>query len=211
MMILLILLFKAKMDIIEILRGDIFIVPNSLSIYDNVDLECYDTENIQGLQVCFQAWITNDECENWCRHSYDKFGLNISEHFPVELFLGKREGDEVDLMIKGKSVVVTCRQQKYKYGSDSFENILYHLTKSFGGVCSSKHFNPPLSCRSQLAMYVVNHERFARSHGFEIVEPIHFNCRICYSEQCKADFKTVQELDVEPESALTRMLSNFVN
>ena len=151
----------------EIIRGDIFIVPNSLQICDDHGSYGYNVQDVTGLQVCFEAWMTNDECENWSCHYYDKFNKKrISDRMPVELFIGKREGDTVEVTINGIKAILTCAQKSYRYSSDSFENLMYHLTQSFGGLVDASYFSPPLTNESQRAMIIANHERYARSLGF---------------------------------------------
>lgn len=171
----------------NVLYGDIFVIPNSLQICDDNGLYGYAVEDVNGLQVCFEGWITNDECDNWSCHHYDKIGDNFSNKIPVELFMGKKEGDTVNMTIHGKQVVVTCRQKEYRYSKNAFENVLYNLTKSFGGVCASSYFSPPLCERSQMAMILSTHEKYARSLNMPIVEPNTFNYSKSYINQCKND------------------------
>ncbi|XWV26617.1 putative orfan [Tupanvirus soda lake] len=175
----------------ETLYGDIFIVPNSLQVCDNTGSYAYTVENTKGLQVCFEGWMTNEECKNWSAHHYEKFdGAVVSDRFPVELFMGKREGDIVEMVISGKKCALRCAQLPYRYGSNGtvkFEDLLYDLTQSFGGVCSQTYFAPPLHERSQHAMLLANHERYARSIGRDSVEPTKFRYVDSYIKQCKLD------------------------
>ncbi|XWV25356.1 putative ORFan [Tupanvirus deep ocean] len=175
----------------ETLYGDIFIIPNSLQIHNDTGTYTYTVDNFKGLQVCFEGWITNSECENWIRHGYSKLnGDYISEYFPVELFMGKREGDTVEIVIFGKKCVLRCAQLPYRYsgnGTIKFEDMLYDLTQSFGGVCSPSYFTPPLSETMQRAMLIVNHERYARSINKDSIDPVKFRYYNNCNEQCKKD------------------------
>lgn len=166
----------------EVLYADIFMYPNSLQVCEDFGMYGYVVQNSKGLQVCFESWITNSECENWGRHGHPKVG-RFSDRIPVELFMGKREGDQVELVINGFTVIVTLAQEKYRYHSyGKFENLLYDLTKSFGGICDKKYFTPELSEKEQANMLYANHENYCRSLGFEIVEWSKFRYYRQYSE-----------------------------
>jgi hypothetical protein len=166
----------------KILYGDIFVIPNALHICDNYDNGYpfgYTMDNYNGLQVCLTGWLTNAECENWCTCSYKKLGEKwLSDKFPIELFMGKREGDIVKINFKNMELVLTCKQLPYRCsnnGTTKFEDALYDLTKSFGGACdNANYWNPPLSKISQCAMMIAAHERYARSLGLPLVEPSKF-------------------------------------
>jgi len=141
---------------------------------------------VNGLQTCFQAWVTNNECENW-KH-YHKFSNPVSERFPVALFVGKKEGDQVVLTIQGVPIVLTCRQLNYKYSENGcFEDLLYNLTQSFGGICSPSYFDPPLSKISQMSFIISAHENYARLSGFPIVEPSAFRHGTVYTKECRLE------------------------
>ena len=170
------------------LIGDIFIVPNSLNICEDHGEYSYSVDNCVGLQVCLQGWLTNDACDNWCSHYYEKFhDKRVNERFPVELFMGKREGDTVELSIGSIKMILTCRQLPYRYGNIKFEDRLYDLTQSFGGICCEKYFNPPLHKRSQQSMIIANHERYARSLGLPSIEPTKFRYVEGFTKQCLED------------------------
>lgn len=171
-----------------VFNADIFIIPNCLQICEDHGIYGYDIDNVQGLQVCFEGWITSDECENWCRHGCKLLGgKKFSDKFPIELFIGKKEGDVVELLINDKKINVTCRQQPYRYGNQNFEDMMYTVTQSFGGVCAPTYFNPPLSERSQRAMILVAHERYTRSLNLPTKEPMDFKYASNYIDQCKSD------------------------
>ena len=175
----------------EPLVGDIFIVPNSLQICDDHGDYCYSVNNCKGLQVCLNGWLTNDKCDNWCSHCYEKFGgKSVRDKFPVELFMGKREGDTIEVSVDDIKMILTCRQLPYRYsngGTIKFEDRLYDLTQSFGGVCREKYFNPPLHERSQRSMIIANHERYARLLGLPLIEPTKFRYIEGFTNQCRED------------------------
>lgn len=154
----------------EVVRGDIFIVPCALVICDAITNSGefgYDASNVGGLQVCFEGRIRGDLLDH---------RIIRSSKFPVELFMGKKEGDRAELKMFGKKVVVRCLQAEYKYNSEGiFEYLLYHLTKSFEGVCDPSCFSPPLPKYIQMTMMVANHQRYARSVGMRPCEPGSFN------------------------------------
>lgn len=158
-----------------ILHGNIYIIPNSLQICDSVGEYPHDVENVRGPQVCFRGRITSEECDNWCWQRRKEFAYEyIKDLFPVEMFMGKREGDTVELTLKGRKVVLKCLQLPCEYGRKKFEELLYDLTQSFGGVCPDFIFEPPLSRDTQRVMFIANHKKYCESMGFEIKEPMDF-------------------------------------
>jgi hypothetical protein len=172
------------------LYGDIFIVPNSLQVCDfyKFDDYGYDVENVSGLQVCFEGWIINDECKNWSRYCYKEFeSSHICDRFPVKLFMGKHEGDTVEVTIRGRKVVLFCLQTPHRYGERKFEEVLYDLTQSFGGICAPCYYKPPLCENSQYAILLANHEKYSRSMGFQIKEPTCFRYLTDYTEKCNSE------------------------
>lgn len=175
----------------ETLEADIFIIPNSLQICDSKvsdDVYDYNVTNVTGLQVCFEAWITNRDCSNWNLILYPKLGCKITSKIPIEPFIGKKEGDIVELFVNGKRIFVRCIQKKYKYNSHgAFEDLLYNLSKSFGGICPPSYYNPPLSEKSQMAFFIANHEKISRTYCKEVIDPVSFRFSNKYIEQCKHD------------------------
>jgi len=77
----------------------------------------------------------------------------------------------VEMVVRDKIIMATCKQQPYRYGKQNFENLLYDLSDSFGGVCSPGYFDPPLDKQSQRALLLANHEKYARSLNFPIKKP----------------------------------------
>lgn len=171
------------------LKGDIFIVPTSLNICDDRrnDQYGYDITNIYGLQVCFEGIITSPECDNWSCHQHPKLENKITSRFPVELFMGKKEGDTIEFIINNIKINVTCNQLNYKYNMNTFENVLYDLTQSFGGVCSAQYYKPLLTERSQMYLLIANHEKYSRSIAKEPKEPNTFKYSKNYIDNCKTE------------------------
>ena len=158
----------------ETLYADIFMYPNSLQVCEDFGLYGYNVQNTTGLQVCFESWITDSECDNWGRHKHPKVG-SFSDRIPVSLFLGKREGDQVELQINGYKIIVTLAQSKYRYARyGKFEDLLYDLTQSFGGICSSSYFTPTLDKKSQVNILYENHKAYSQSLGFDVINPEQF-------------------------------------
>jgi hypothetical protein len=159
---------------LEKIYANICVSAGALQVYEDHGLYSYHVENIRGNQVCFQGVITvnEDRKQNW--HDMLKiFGEGYSDRFPVELFIGKTEGSIVELIIRGKKIIVTCKQMHSGY-DEPFENALYEKTKSFGGCCSSKYFDPPLKKKSQREMLISTHEKYSKSLGFEIINQMFF-------------------------------------
>lgn len=178
------------------LTADILIVPNAPSICDHksIDKYGYSVLGISGIQVCFPAYIIGSDERNWMSSGHPMLkGSRLSDKIPCELFYGKKEGDIVNLSFMGKDdKPITCKlninTQKYKYREQGrFEDLLYYLTQSFGGVCDASYFSPPLHERSQRAMLLVNHEKYARSVSKCIVEPTRFRFSSSYIKQCEID------------------------
>ena len=156
------------------LYADIFMYPNSLQVCEDSGFYGHNVQNATGLQVCFQSWIISDDCSNWGSDSHPEVG-RFSDRIPVSLFMGKREGDQVELEINGYKIIVTLSQLKYKYACyGKFEDSLYDLTKSFGGICSEKYFTHSLEEKSQAKMLYENHKAYSQSLGFEVVKPESF-------------------------------------
>ncbi|AYV85635.1 MAG: putative orfan [Satyrvirus sp.] len=103
---------------------DFFIKPSPLIICDYSDdiddTSCYCVQNVSGLQVCFDGVMTS-------KNFYDEKKCTPTK-FPVELFVGKKEADEVELIFGGVKVVLICAQNKYT--NENFEEVLYGLQTS---------------------------------------------------------------------------------
>ena len=111
----------------ETFYADIFMYPSSLQVCEDSGFYGHNVQNATGLQVCFQSWIISDDCENWINDPYSKIG-RFSDRIPVSLFMGKREGDQVELQINGHKMIVTLAQSKYRYARyGKFEDSLCDL------------------------------------------------------------------------------------
>ena len=160
---------------VEVLHGDIFLYPNSLQICEDVGEVKYSVDGYHGLQVCAEVWITSQESGNWNDSGHPRLPGIISRYFPVDLFYGKKEGDTVETSIRGIPVILKCSQSSYRYaGYGCFENLLYSLTRSFGGCVSPSYYKPPLSEASQRCFLIANHEKYARSLNLPVIESAKF-------------------------------------
>ena len=98
----------------ETLYGDIFVVPSYIIVCDDQRklqnmLQYYNIKNLKGPQVCFEMCIANNECTNWNAYIYEKIGF-ITSWMPIELFIGKREGDKIELLINNKSKMIEIKK-----------------------------------------------------------------------------------------------------
>ena len=159
----------------EIFRGHIYVIPTPLQVYENQGEYHYDVQDIKGPQVCFRGCIISDDYKNWSSYYHKKIG-KISDWFPVELFMGKKEGDLVELTIHNKYVILTCLQKPYASGSITFENTLYNTSQSFAGIYYPKDFQKPITKEYQELMLITNHIKYSRSHNFEITHTFRFKC-----------------------------------
>ena len=158
----------------NILRGNIFIIPSPLQIFSDIGTFKYDVQNIKGPRVCLRGQIIDDDYNNLTNYHCEKIGKKISDKFPLDLFMGKKEGDTIELMINSKYIILTCSQKKSFEDANKtkpFEDLLYDLTQTFGGVCPETSFKPPFSKYKQKLMLIENHENYARSHNFAILDP----------------------------------------
>lgn len=158
----------------EILFGNITIIEDySLRVCNDHGLQRYDVDNISGAQVCFMATLWNDECDNWLESSYiDPDCKYISGYIPIELFMGKHEGDIVKLLIRGKKCYLKCCQQDKS--NKNFEDALYEVSQSFNGVSPASNFDPALLESDQQLMIVAYHEKYAKSLDLSVKDPTTF-------------------------------------
>jgi hypothetical protein len=99
----------------------------------------YHVKNVSGLQYCFKGLILDDTCRNYS-NMYE-----VGLMFPIRLFLGKKEGDQVKLsysyekfsFISGDqeliefNLIVTCTSK-----FDTFENDLYIRSSRMDYYCN---------------------------------------------------------------------------
>ena len=165
----------------EVLEGEIFIIPNSIQVVfpypkDQYGYSCRSTnaEDLsEGPRACFEGWICNDECANWARHSYPRLTTKINDRFPVDLFMGKREGDVVEFLLGGKNVRLRCSQLNHRYANyGNFQDVMYNLTQSFGGIYQDAGID--LTKEQQRELLIDNHIHYARSIDKPLVNPSKF-------------------------------------
>ena len=139
-----------------ILRGNISIIPSFLQVSeDYIVQDIY----IKGPQVCFHGCISSPDCNDWASHYYKKIG-RISHLMPVEPFIGKSEGDIIELTINDKHLVLTCSQKESIHNDNTFENTLYQISQSFKGIRPSDSFIKPLSKEHQELMIVATNLKY---------------------------------------------------
>lgn len=111
-------------------------VINSFCYVCDYDPYKYHVKNVSGLQYCFKGHIYNEQCGNY----QNKFDVGLM--FPISLFLGKKEGDQVKLSYSYTKyfafdkfevefdLIVTCRSK-----FDLFENDLYQNSSKIDYHC----------------------------------------------------------------------------
>lgn len=185
--------------------ADIYIIPNPIGVYDSknnaIDGCKHHNMDDLGLQVCFEACIVYDDFKNLNNNVYNVWGRSLSRMMPIEIFIGKKEGDTIKLDIDYKEIIVTCAQLKYQYADHgNFETTLYNLTKSFYNLNDENNYKQALSKRSQMALILATHEKYARSIGFEPTEPTKFRYARNYINQCKLDAIAVSYICSDEQS-----------
>lgn len=102
--------------------GFVFLYPNGIYQRDMSIIERQSDYGYPQSQRYVECWITSNFCDNWSRHGYP-----IDEYLPVELFLGKKEGDSVRFMLHGREIKLFLRQQWFRYGGINFEDLLQRM------------------------------------------------------------------------------------
>jgi len=176
------------------MKLDIMIVPNAIQVLldQKVDTTGYCVSNVSGLYACFQGRLIHTDHIDLPKAIASVVpGLRQHcsyERFPCELFLGKKENDIVMVDLIGENDPVTvelrCKTQDYRYAScGKFEDLLYELTKSFGGMYS----DTILPYSTQLACLLVNHERVSRAFGKPVIDPLKFRFSDSYINICRME------------------------
>lgn len=176
----------------QFVYGDISIIRSYVTICNENGWLSYDMKNITGLQVCFSCSIKYVDQKSDIKDDATKEIVENIRWMPMELFMGKREGDKVEINIKNIHLIVTCTQQNM-YEKTKFEEILHMTTQSFGGVTSPSSYEPPLCERSQCAMILANHEKYSRSLKIPTSDLDMFKFIECYFEQSKKDIKNYEK------------------
>lgn len=167
----------------DAIYADIMIKSQSLTVCDSQGIYKYSILGISGSQVCFEAIVSNAECKDWFANPKSGCFTNL---FPVSIFMGKKEGDLVELRTENQLFIVKCSQTKSS--STSFEDQLYTLSASFGGV-NEMPDNDLMTEKLQNSMIVQNHQQYAKSIGHPVIEPKNFLYAQDYIKQCEQDQK----------------------
>lgn len=160
-----------------------FITPfdRSVSVVSNSHvLSQYDCLNVTGNQVCIEAGIYDDpdRVRTWNDMSdMNPLKRRISNHIPLCLFFGKKDGDTVDLLFKNKKdeiVTVTVTLRGILGGK--FEKHVYNATVRFGGIYDydpkDRNDVPEIV---QYCMIVAAHQQYAESTGYRPELPKDFD------------------------------------
>ena len=167
----------------EILYGTIFVCPFRVYVCEYDGRAGYNVgnppEDLGGLKVCFLGWIYNDESENWTDHYYRKLSRDlksctkIMERYPVELFYGKREGDQVSIPFGAQTLILTCKQAEQRYAHmGQFQEVLHKMSSIYGVhegkfIASSYRTVYP-SSHLQRQMITDAHIAYSNSIGYPI-------------------------------------------
>ncbi len=127
--------------------GDIFVVPNVYDVQDSENIRNYYVNNdvvIRGDrisaphpgQIFIQVWCTNSESNDWQSHNVpgapDAPHGDFPEFLPAESLAGLREGDSFELIYRGQTYRLTCRQRNYRYRSfGSFQSAIRYLINRY--------------------------------------------------------------------------------
>lgn len=152
----------------------ITIIPNSIQVRNIKEFDYEGTHNEN--EPCFEAWI-GDEQQNWCRNP-PKGQSRIPERIPCCLFYGIKEGDKVVLLLKDRKYTVECRQLNTKWGDKNFEETLYDLSSSFGGVYSPMETYDP-NQEQQKKLLILNHQKICAALGKPVKDPTKFRYFSC--------------------------------
>ena len=190
----------------ETVNAFVFINPKGLSIIHSRPQFTgnYKVNGFDGFQACFDAIIVSQFTSS--SNGYKK----LETYLPVEPFKGKTENDTVELIFDKKDTyrdsmsffpkedqsgkvkfIVTCKQLESKYhGLGKFEDALYKMCMSFGGVRGlSDDYRDymPLSERSQMYIIYLNYETYAQSIGKSIENPTKFSYANSYVDLITVD------------------------
>ena len=133
---------------IEIICGDIFIVPNSLqaigeyehntnfliSEYDGSIIIRGERVRPKNGDLFAQVWVTGNGSSSWDDHGTPGFEDRVlfPGDFPVNSLEGLREGDSFEMKFNGKMFRLTCRQNDYRYWEcGNFQTALKRLVERY--------------------------------------------------------------------------------
>lgn len=126
---------------------------------------------LEGAHICVRALISSSDCKGWeFRYPRKESNCSLTDFYrgwlPLSYLMGKKEGDVFDIVIYGKSYTLKCANTDFGY--ENFEDSLYHMTASFGGIHCDTKGEP---CRLEQMLHIYNaHVAYAKSI---IREPIY--------------------------------------
>jgi hypothetical protein len=153
----------------------------------------YNCLNVTGPQVCFSAGIfENFETSTSWTNTKGPLGVCISEWFPLCLFHGKKEGDEIELKFlneRDEQVNVILQLHQSLDSDKIFQQLLYERTTSFAGVYlpidSKDNFSELLQC----CYIIAAHDQYAHSIKRATISPDQFRYHAtwlkCITEETK--------------------------
>src|ERR1700722_15636200 len=101
--------------------------PDSLSMGDFSELFKAEETDI----LCLQVWVKSQECKNWESNGQSWLQGRFPSRLPIGYFLGKKEGDVVELSCptRKKHFSLTCQQlgSRYQENNRTFENIMEEM------------------------------------------------------------------------------------
>jgi len=166
----------------DVFDGNLSIISKCFTIRSNQQwLGVYNRHFIDGRtipEVCAEINISSNEIENW-NNDHPTLKNKIGHHIPVKYFMGKLDGDQIEITIKHTKIILTL--------SKGTTQKLYNLSKSFGGVDLTELF---LSIRAQVTLFIANHELFSYSLNLETVRPYKYEYSSEYTKLIEFDLKS---------------------
>jgi hypothetical protein len=153
----------SKLMGVHVLEGKIALQPFHFSVEGDLSMDknsalkhsIFGTKPGQW-QVCCKTWISSQSCNNWFAHEHPLMGKYwIGEWMPASLFLGKKEGDLVEISYSDSITLrLTLSQSDHRYGPKPFDTIFADLVKGRKGVASHDggYFSHPLKVSEQHAI-----------------------------------------------------------
>lgn len=148
------------------LKAFVIILPRTFEIYKKNDFlkTTYNVDSIDGPQVCIDVSIYDDENgQDWCTIGDTNPLGEYIRSLPCCLFYGKKDGDEIEISINNKKLILILQP----YNNVKFEKTFYLLSSSFGGFSSQLK---GLTDKEKLDLFITNHVNIAKALNLEIVK-----------------------------------------